>query len=235
VLTVIGAGLPRTGTSSTKAALERLGFGPCHHMFDLMSVPGRIDRWLPLAEGVRADWEHVFDGYNSCVDWPASHFWRELSMAYPQAKVVLTVRDPRAWHVSFQALIDNGARRSLPEDLPPEAAAFFQKFERMQPLIDLMAGSLFGSGRSFVDGPIDEAAAVAAFERHNAAVVESVPADRLLVFDVREGWEPLCRFLGVDVPEGEAFPRLNEGKLLPQTMQRLMSGDPMGSPFAPGS
>ncbi|MEV0612473.1 sulfotransferase family protein [Nonomuraea sp. NPDC050404] len=233
MLTVIGAGLPRTGTSSMKAALERLGLGPCHHMFDIMTNPGRVERWLPLAEDTtQADWEHVFDGYRSCVDWPASFFWRELAQAYPEAKIVLTVRDPRAWHVSFKALIENGPRRGAPQDLPPQAAAFFESIGRMQPLLDRMTGELFGSGHTFTDGPVDEDSAVAAFERHVATVKESLPADRLLVFDVREGWEPLCRFLEVEVPEGEPFPHLNDSKFLQQAMASMVSGGSFTSPFA---
>ncbi|MFB4274252.1 MULTISPECIES: sulfotransferase family protein [unclassified Nonomuraea] len=231
MLTVIGAGFPRTGTSSMKAALERLGFGPCHHMFDIMTQQDRVDRWLPLAEGAEVDWEHVFDGFRSTQDWPAAHFWREQARAYPEAKVVLTVRDPHAWYVSMQMLIANGPGRQLPDDLPEAAAGFFRGMMRLQPVLDHITGSVFGAGRSFRDGLPDEESAVAAFERHVATVKESLPEERLLVFDVREGWEPLCRFLGVDVPEGEPFPHLNDAKSMQRTLERLTREGSIVSPF----
>jgi len=110
MLKVIGAGLPRTGTTSMKAALERLGFGPCYHMFEIFTNPDHADRWLPIASGAKVDWARVFDGYQSTQDWPASHFWRELAVAYPEAKVVLTIRDPHAWYPSFVC--------ALPEPAP---------------------------------------------------------------------------------------------------------------------
>lgn len=235
MLTVIGAGFPRTGTSSMKAALERLGFGPCHHMFDIMTNPHRVDRWLPLAEGAQVDWGYLLEGFHSTQDWPASFFWREQAEAYPEAKVVLTVRDPRAWCASMRTLIDNGPRRAFTEKPSGEASAFFQGIIRLQPVLDLMAGSVFGSGRAFREGLIDEESAVAAFERHVATVKESLPAERLLVFDVREGWAPLCRFLGVDVPEGEPFPHLNDSASMPAMMDRLMKEGSAASPFARGT
>ncbi|WP_262379652.1 sulfotransferase family protein [Nonomuraea sp. PA05] len=228
MLTVIGAGFPRTGTSSMKAALERLGFGPCFHMFNILTEPARVDDWLPLAEAEEVDWEKLFDGFRSTQDWPASFFWRELAQAYPEAKVVLTVRDPRAWYASMQTLIDNGPRTIMAQgaerDLPPAAKAVFGGMQRLQPVLNRMTAATFGPGRTMADGPVDEASAVAAFERHTAAVKASLPADRLLVFDVREGWEPLCRFLGADVPD-EPFPHLNDGKSMREFLGRLMSGD----------
>ncbi|MGW0203850.1 sulfotransferase family protein [Nonomuraea sp. NPDC003201] len=231
MLTVIGAGFPRTGTSSMKAALERLGFGPCHHMFTIISDPSRVDRWLPLADGAQVDWEHVFDGFRSTQDWPASFFWKEQAEAYPDAKVVLTVRDPRAWYRSMQTLVSIGPGRELPEDLPEAAAAVFGGMMRLSPVMDLITSSVFEGRRSLREGLPEEDEAVAVFERHLATVKESLPAERLLVFDVREGWEPLCRFLGVDVPAGEPFPHLNDAKTMRETLDRLINEGRLGSPF----
>ncbi|MBF8189633.1 sulfotransferase family protein [Nonomuraea sp. K274] len=229
-MTVIGAGLPRTGTSSMKAALERLGFGPCHHMFNIMTNPALVDRWLSVTTEGPVNWEEVFEGFRSAVDWPASHFWREQAEAYPDAKVVLTVRDPHAWYVSMQVLITDGPGRDLPEDLPEAAAAVFQRMMRLGPVLDHITQSVFA--QSFRDGPLDEEVAVAAFERHVAAVKEALPQERLLVFDVREGWEPLCRFLDVPVPDGEPFPHLNDAKSMQQMLAKLMAGGEIESPFA---
>ncbi|WP_043620090.1 sulfotransferase family protein [Nonomuraea candida] len=230
MLTVIGAGFPRTGTSSMKAALERLGFGPCHHMYDVMSGPARIDRWLPLAGDGPVDWDHVLEGFRSSVDWPASHFWREQALAYPEAKVVLTVREPHAWYRSMMTLIETGPRALSPEGPPPPAGTFLAEVGRLTPLLDRMAAALFGPGRTMADGPVDEASAVAAFERHTATVRASLPPERLLVFDVREGWEPLCRFLEVDVPR-EPFPHLNDAKSLQDFMARMLRGDTSNPSF----
>ncbi|MFC4007309.1 sulfotransferase family protein [Nonomuraea purpurea] len=230
MLTVIGAGLPRTGTSSMKAALDRLGFGPCHHMFTIMTDPARVDRWLPLAAGEPVDWEQVFEGFRSAQDWPASFYWRELAEAYPEAKVILTVRDPRAWYVSMRALLSNGPERDLPEDMPEAATAVFQAMMRLGPVVDHISSSFFG-GPSMREGLPDEESAVAAFERHVATVKESLPPERLLVFDVREGWEPLCRFLGVDVPAGESFPHLNDAQAMRQTLDTLVKEGRLASPF----
>jgi hypothetical protein len=230
MVSVIGAGFPRTGTSSMKAALERLGFGPCHHMFDILSNPDRADLWAPAAVGEPLDWERVFDGFRSCQDWPASFFWRELAQAYPEAKVVLTVRDPHAWYRSMAMLIANGPGRVMPESVPKEAAAIFQGMARLQPLLDHISRSVFQNEASFREGLPDEEEAVRAFHRHVNTVKESLPAERLLVFDVREGWEPLCRFLETDVPS-EPFPHLNDAKTMQAMLERMMAGGPMANPF----
>ncbi|MEV0390335.1 sulfotransferase family protein [Nonomuraea sp. NPDC050643] len=232
MLTVIGAGLPRTGTSSMKAALERLGFGPCHHMFDLMTVPGRVERWLPLAEGAKVDWDHLFEGYRSAQDWPASAFWREQAEAYPKAKIVLTVRDPHAWYLSMGALMAIGPQRILPDDMPEAGAVVFRTMMRLGPLLDHISRTMFDTDRPFREGLPDEESAVAAFERHVAAVKAALPAERLLVFDVREGWEPLCRFLGVDVPGEEPFPHLNDAQSMRRTLDRLATDGTIVSPFS---
>ncbi|MEO3813996.1 sulfotransferase family protein [Sphaerisporangium sp. B11E5] len=233
MLSVIGAGFPRTGTSSMKAALERLGFGPCHHMFDVGSDADRARRWAPLADpDVVPDWDQVFEGFRSAVDWPASFFWRELAAWYPEAKVVLTVRDPYAWIASMQTLIANGPARLQAEKLAPEMAGLVENMQTTRPLLERMIREGLGSDRPFGE-LLDEKDSLVAFERHVATVKESLPPERLLVFDVREGWEPLCRFLGVDVPAGEPFPHLNDSKVMQESIERLMQGENIGLPFHP--
>lgn len=233
MLDVIGAGFPRTGTSSMKAALERLGFGPCYHMFEILTDPAQVDRWLPVTSGEPVDWDRVFDGYRSAQDWPASHFWREQAAAYPDAKVILTVRDPHRWYVSMQGLIANGPGRMLPPDLPGNAATVFESMARLRPVMDLIGRATFGDDWGFGNDLPDEDVAVEVFNRHVATVKESLPADRLLVFDVREGWEPLCRFLGVDVPDGEPFPHLNDSETMARMLNRLLTDGNITSPFTP--
>ncbi|SEN58474.1 sulfotransferase family protein [Nonomuraea pusilla] len=234
MLKVIGAGFPRTGTVSMKAALERLGFGPCYHMFEIMTDPSQVDRWLPAASGQPLDWNRVFDGYRSAQDWPASFFWREQAEAFPEAKVVLTVRDPSRWYVSMKALFaDNPLRQAEGRELPEGAAAVAGTMARLSPVLAHIGRSTFGDDWTLDGGLPDERAAVEVFERHAAEVRASLPPERLLVFDVREGWGPLCAFLGVDVP-GEPFPHLNDSAAIRRTFDTLMTEGTLPSPFVPG-
>ena len=237
MLKVIGAGFPRTGTSSMKAALERLGFGPCYHMFEILSKPEQADRWAPVASGESLDWDRVFDGYQSAQDWPASGFWREQAAAYPDAKVILTVRDPKRWYASMQNLLANGPRRAQsmdPAELPPAAATVFAAMGKMDPVMTKIGEDAFGQGWTPAQGLPDEEFAIEAFHRHVATVEASLPASRLLVFDVRQGWEPLCEFLDVEVPADEPFPHLNDSDSMQRMLAGLMAGDDLPNLFDGG-
>jgi hypothetical protein len=228
MLKLIGAGFPRTGTTSLKAALERLGFGPCYHMFEVMTHPEHVDRWLPAASGTPLDWERVFEGYRSAVDWPTSYFWRELAAAYPDAKVILTVRDARRWFASFRELVSRPRMAGESAEMAPELAAIM----RMRPVLEMMAASTFGDGWGFGEGEPDEERALEAFRRHTAEVQEALPADRLLVFEARQGWDPLCAFLGVEPPAGEPFPHLNDAEWMRRNFERALREGHLTSPFS---
>jgi hypothetical protein len=231
MLKVIGAGLPRTGTTSLKAALERLGFGPCYHMFEIFMHTDHVERWLPFAADLPMDWDRVFDGYQSSQDWPASYFWREQAGAYPDAKVILTVRDPHRWYSSFRALIANAPGQGAPEDAPEAIRPVIDAMTRLRPMLDRIGRSTFGEDwRAGAELP-DEQRAVEVFHRHVATVREALPADRLLVFDVRQGWGPLCGFLGVEPPTGEPFPHLNDAEAMQGMFEQLMTEGRMISPF----
>jgi hypothetical protein len=207
---VIGAGFGRTGTRALKAALERLGYGPCYHMSEVIDQPQRVRQWLEIGEGAPADWDRVFAGFRAALDWPAAAYWRELAQHYPEAKVILSVRDPWEWYESVSATIFRSAleeRRPLPAHrrvirwLVARRAPDFALYPRMAKAI--ITERVFG-------GRIDDRAhAVSVFERHIAEVKDALPASRLLVFDVRQGWAPLCTFLGSPVP-AEPFPAVNE-------------------------
>jgi hypothetical protein len=188
-LQVIGAGLGRTGTMSLKIALEQLGFRGCYHMSEVIANPAYTGGWIEAADG-RPDWERVFAGYAATVDYPACTFWRELAAAYPAAKVVLSVRDPDHWFESTQATIFSAAMSSRLAASP--AREFFEKTV----------------WRDFGERIGDREFMTAAFERHNAEVQRSIPSDRLLVYEVAQGWEPLCEFLEAPVPS-VPFPRVN--------------------------
>ncbi len=187
-LRVIGAGLGRTGTASLKQALERLGFGPCYHMMEVLGGGEQRDRriaqWDAISRGETPDWPAVFDGYAATVDWPACNYWRELLALYPDARVILSRRHTaEQWFESTQATI-----------LHPDLAH--------PPFIDRLVAAVLG------DDPHDGPACRAAYEAHNAAVIAAVPADRLLVFEPGDGWAPLCAFLGVAVPD-DPYPQVN--------------------------
>ena len=193
-LRIIGAGVGRTGTHSLKLALEHLGFGPCHHMEEVIkNPPVNVPIWAAAVEG-KPDWEAAYKGYNSAVDWPTAAFWRELAEAYPKAKVILTVRSAESWYNSFSQTIFAlvGSRDKAP---PP-----------MQPLLDMAIGVIKKTG---FGGKSSQTDLMKAFDDHVIAVKASIPPDRLLVFEVKEGWEPLCKFLGLPVPS-MAFPATNK-------------------------
>jgi hypothetical protein len=194
-LQVLGVGFGRTGTLSLKAALETLGFGPCYHMVEVAARPKDALTWAAAARGEPVEWHALFAGYASAADWPATAFWRELLAAFPAARVVLTVRDGVAWHESFRDTV-LGKTQDL---APPHDSALRAVYDLTQ---NLILDGVF-AGRA-----ADAAAAIAVYEAHNRAVVDSVAAERLLVYDVGAGWEPLCKFLGRPVPPGP-FPHLN--------------------------
>jgi hypothetical protein len=193
---IIGAGLGRTGTASLKSALEQLGFGPCYHMFELMDHPEHAPHWLAAATGQLTDWDHVFAGYQSTVDWPGCTFWSQLAEAYPDAKILLNVRDPQRWYDSYRNVFGQQFRHTQPP--PPEGV------EAMR----LIFAATFGSPMS-PNAPGFRDHVIQAFERHNERVRQAVPRERLLEFQVEQGWEPLCDFLGVPTPQ-EPFPHLND-------------------------
>jgi hypothetical protein len=189
-LAIIGAGLGRTATFSLKFALEHLGFGPCYHMSEVFAGARRnVPLWLDTIDG-RPDWDAIFERFHSTTDYPACTYWRELAAHYPRAKVVLTMRDPDSWYDSVTATIfSEGMQGSLVGS----------------PLGALMQGVIFDA---FGDRLRDRAFMTEWFVRRNNEVIDSLPPERLLVFAAKEGWGPLCAFLGVPVP-AEPFPRVN--------------------------
>ena len=200
MLQVIGAGFGRTGTTSTKAALEILLREPCYHMFEALAHLDHHDAWLAAATGDVGALTGVLDDYGATVDWPGCSLWRELMDAFPEAKVLLTVRPAELWWESYADTIHELMLQPLPDaaEVGPELAGM----------------AVFGHAmtkRSFGAPYEDQSPAdlVAAYERHNAAVRAGVPGERLLEYDVTQGWEPLCDFLGLPVPD-QPIPRVND-------------------------
>jgi hypothetical protein len=197
-LEIIGPGFGRTGTSSLKTALEHLGYGPAHHMFEVRDNAAQLPYWQALARGERVNWDAVFDAYRSQVDWPGARYWRELAAHYPDAKIVLTVRDPDEWYDSIQ--------RTILKLLSDRAAI---GDPHVRGVIE-MAYSIVDVGE-FGGRLADRNYAISVFNQHIADVQAAFSGARLLTFDVEQGWAPLCRFLGREIPS-ISFPRLNSSK-----------------------
>jgi hypothetical protein len=189
-LVVVGAGVGRTGTHSLKLGLEQLLDAPCHHMVEILGNPDQIPAWTDAIEGRPVDWARMLARYRAIVDWPGGSFWRELSTAYPDALVLLSVRDPEAWYRSASSTIFLAF-----DTMPPELAPWMDSVRKL--LHD-----------RFCDRFDDPTAMIEAFERHNAAVRAEVPADRLLEWRPEDGWAPICARLGLPVP-AEPFPVTN--------------------------
>ena len=226
-LEVIGAGFGRTGTKSLKAALEELGFDPCYHMSELFGHPEHVELWEAAARGKSVDWNELFGGYRATTDWPACSFYEELMHSYPDAKVILTLRDPNRWYESTYNTVCLRQRIA--------SSAVFRCLRRLGLrrfnantflLLVLRAGALVGLFRpgmarvaglndrliwedTFGGNFEDRQHAIEVFERHNEEVKRRVPVERLLVYEINEGWGPLCDFLGVEEPE-KPFPHLND-------------------------
>jgi hypothetical protein len=198
-LEVIGAGFGRTGTNSLRLALERVGFGRCHHMFEVRDNPDQLPAWEAAARGERVDWDTVFDGYRAQVDWPGAAYWRQLSEHFPAAKVILSVRDPHEWFDSVQATIGPFMTTMRGKHKSAHSNAMAEMCHRF------IVQDIF-------DGRIsDRDHAVAVFEAHVAEVRATIPSERLLVYETGSGWGSLCAFL--DVPEpNEPYPLTNSTK-----------------------
>ena len=195
-LRVVGAGLGRTGTASLQLALERLTGGRCYHMFELMKCTEAVGVWHGAVRGEPVDWAALMSGYSATVDWPAASFWAELMEANPDAMVLLSLRSsPQAWWASLERTIVP----LLLEPVPEEAPADLEALREM--VIELFATRLTPAWR-------DPQAAMAAYERHAAAVRQGVPSERLVEWKPGDGWAPLCAGLGVEVPV-EPFPEEN--------------------------
>lgn len=190
-LKVIGAGLGRTGTASLKLALEQLGFGPCYHMGEILPrVEERVPLWIEAGKG-NPDWDRIFDGYQSATDYPSCSFWREQAAYYPDAKVILSTRDAEGWFESVNTTI-----------MSPDVNAWLRSNPLMKEFFERCVWA------DFEPHILDRDYMVNYFRAREEAIKAELPPERLLVFNVKEGWDPLCDFLGVDVPDTE-FPRVN--------------------------
>lgn len=191
---IIGAGFGRTGTASMKQALVHLGFGPCYHMHEVFAKPEGIPLWHKAAFGGEIEWDDLLGDYTSGVDWPLSYFWEPLSHRYPDAKVLLTERPAGEWYTSMTNTIFNSLGGKMPQD---------DSHREWREMVDKIVRE-----DTFDHRTDDRAHCEAVFKGHSQYVKDIVPADRLIVYQVGSGWEPLCEALGVPVPD-IPFPKTN--------------------------
>ena len=206
-LKIIGVGMGRTGTASLKVALETLNFGRCYHMTEVLKNPEYIQYWINAAEG-SGDWDKIYSGYSATVDNPGCNYWRELAAYYPEAKVILTTRDSNMWFESTNETIHSFE---------------FARFMKNSPFGEMIQKTMWDRMENRMQ---DRDFMVEFFNKRSEEIIDSIPSKRLLVYQVSDGWEPLCKFLDVPVPNMD-FPRINsrnETKMLLESMM-ASSGD----------
>jgi Sulfotransferase domain len=202
---LIGAGLPRTATTTQMIALEMLGL-PCYHMRDMMGdLATSVPQWRKAFEG-NGPWDEIFEGKESIVDWPGSYHWRELMDVYPDAKVLLSVRSAESWVDSMHNTI---AAIWFGDNLMHHLAqAQYQIDPVYAGWLDLLHDMWTEAG-IMVPNNGDRANMATEMEEWNQAVIDTVPAERLLVWHPKDGWDPLCDLLELPVPE-QPLPHVND-------------------------
>ncbi len=206
---VIGAGYGRTGTMSLKLALEQLGFDKCYHMMEVNQHPEHFGMWAAINRGEEVDLPALFEGYQASVDYPSAIFWQEQMAAFPDARVLLSLRDPEKWYESIMNTI-----------YPSSSSMVHAEDEQMQYFgnwaMEIVWNKLF-------DGHMDDKEhVISVYNAHNQNVIDTVPEEKLLVFDAKEGWEPLCQFLEVPIPEND-FPRVNTTEQFQERSSRVQN------------
>jgi hypothetical protein len=167
-------------------------------MFEVRDNPAKLPDWEALARGECVDWDKVFSGYRCQVDWPGARYWRELAKHFPEARVILTVRDPDDWFDSVQKTI-----------VPFLSARGKHPAPHVNAIAEM--GYELVNRQVFHERMSDRRHATRVFKDHIAEVQSKIAPERLLTFDLRAGWDPLCEFLGVDRPD-TPFPKSNSSK-----------------------
>ncbi|HVX50237.1 MAG TPA: sulfotransferase [Chitinophagaceae bacterium] len=222
-LKVIGSGMGRTGTHTLKIALEQLGFGKCYHMVELLKKPSDLIYFKAAEEGRPVEWDKMFEGFQSAVDYPCTRYHTQLMKQYPEAKVVHTIREPESWYKSASETIFWASKPSAGRVFNMMIRAPFSKNIRQRMPVLQYNGKLL----DWEFGDItDKDAVLKRYNDYNEKVVASIPKDRLLVYNVKDGWEPLCRFLEVPVP-AEPLPRTNTKEGFIKGVKILSKGGPI--------
>ena len=220
---IIGAGTPRTGTTTLKKCLETLGYTKTYHMKELLVNPHNLHYWKRLRETGTTDWEGLYNGYQATVDFPCYPWYKEHMERYPDAKVILTIRDFESWYKSVSSTVFTAGPQTPAEKIKMLGKLLVSSRARnVVKCIKFFKSYFFEEA---LQGKFADKEYVRAFwEGHIASVKEHVPEDKLLVYDVRDGWGPLCEFLGKPIPE-EELPHLNKKENFKEMLPELMKGN----------
>ena len=202
-LKIIGAGFGRTGTTSMKEALEILGFSKCHHMKEVMLSRKQVDLFDQISRGMEVDWDKVFEGFEASIDWPSAAYYKQLMIHYPDAKVILTERNPDCWYRSTRDTIF-----TVSNNVPGILMFLLPRVRTCIEMIQRLVWQQVFDGRFK-----DREHAIAVYNKNVAEVKSHVPAERLLVHSSKQGWETLCGFLDLPIPS-QPYPHSNEGKVI---------------------
>jgi hypothetical protein len=220
---IIGAGMPRTGTNTLKASLEKLGYMKTYHMKELLVHPEELHYWQTLEKTGSTNWDELYDGFQATVDFPCYPWYKQHMLRYPDAKVILTVRPFEKWYSSVQSTVWTAGPQTLPQKLAMMSKLLFNpRLRKVIQCVKLAKKMIF---KVHLQGKFeDKAFAEKVFNQHIEDVKAHVPADKLLIYDVREGWGPLCKFLNVPEPT-EALPHLNKKENFKGMLAELMKGN----------
>lgn len=220
-LQVLGTGMGRTGTMSLKLALEELGFGKCYHMFELFQHPENISYFQKAERGETVNWDELFRGYRSAVDFPVVRYYKQILAHYPGVKVIHTMRDPESWYKSALETIFWASKPSLGRKLGLVSRMPFSSVVRRRlPVLQYnsaLLDTVFGKNLH------DKETVIRKYNEFNAEVLSTVPKERFLLYDVKSGWEPLCSFLNVPVPSN-SFPKSNSRSEFLGQVKKIASG-----------
>lgn len=207
-LKVIGTGLSRTGTTTIRSVIEELGLGPCYNSGEFFTHPRGIEFWEALEQGKKVDFDEFFKNYNAIIGFPGYIFAQELLAKYPDAKVILSLRDPEEWYEDIANTVFVTGPTHVNKNFSKAVSEFDPYLSGCIDRIHAMQKRIIEDG--YFEGRFaDKDYAVKRFNQWNEDVKKSYSHDRLLVYRVTEGWKPICEFLGVPVPEGKAYPHLN--------------------------
>lgn len=207
-LKIIGAGFPRTGTTTLKKALEVLGYDKTYHFKDLIANPKKLKHWQELENDGQTDFAQLFNGFAATVDFPGYPYYKILMKEYPNAKVILTKRNFEGWYESMSKTIWKSKQKTIFEKIILRIKMIFN--ERLRDVfkcIKFMRKTYLG--KQFNNAFDSKSKAEKIFFAHIDEVTRHVPKKQLLIYEVADGWQPLCDFLGVQIPD-ESFPHLNK-------------------------
>ena len=220
---IIGAGFPRTGTTTLKKALEILGFDKTYHFKDLVANPNDLKYWIELEETGSTDFDSLFKNYRATVDFPGYPYYKILLKKYPDAKVILTKRNSDAWYQSTYDTIWQAGPQSFPAKITLLGKMLLNsRLKNKMNCIKFMRKIYLSN--QFDDQFGTPAVAKNTFTNHIKEVSQYVPKEQLLIYEVADGWQPLCNFLGLDIPEVE-FPHLNRNQDFHKMVKKMISED----------